>query len=249
MAMRGRPTWQGHLKLSLVTCPVALYTGVRRAGDVHFNMLSAKTHNRIRMIPTDPGDRPDRPGRHRQGLRDRQGPLRHRHQRGDRCGAAGEHPHDRDRALRRCRRHRPHVLERALLHGPRRQAGAGGLCGDPRGDEAHRPHRDRPRRHAHPRAAGGDRAARRGPAGLHAAHQGRGARSGRGVRRHPEDQGRQRHGRHRREDHRPAVGPVRPLQVQRPLRRGAQEAHRRRSRRARAASPRSRSPRTPRWST
>jgi DNA end-binding protein Ku len=52
--MRGRPTWQGHLKLSLVTCPVALYPGVRRAGDVHFNMLSAKTHNRIRMIPTDP---------------------------------------------------------------------------------------------------------------------------------------------------------------------------------------------------
>jgi DNA end-binding protein Ku len=52
--MRGRPTWQGHLKLSLVSCPVALYSGVRRAGDVHFNMLSAKTHNRIRMIPTDP---------------------------------------------------------------------------------------------------------------------------------------------------------------------------------------------------
>jgi DNA end-binding protein Ku len=52
--MRGRPTWQGHLKLSLVTCPVALYTATARSGDVHFNMLSAKTHNRIRMIPTDP---------------------------------------------------------------------------------------------------------------------------------------------------------------------------------------------------
>ena len=52
--MRGRPTWQGHLKLSLVTCPVALYTATERAGDVHFHMLSAKTHNRIRMIPTDP---------------------------------------------------------------------------------------------------------------------------------------------------------------------------------------------------
>ena len=24
--MATRPTWQGHLKLSLVTCPVALYT-------------------------------------------------------------------------------------------------------------------------------------------------------------------------------------------------------------------------------
>jgi DNA end-binding protein Ku len=52
--MRGRPTWQGHLKLSLVTCPVTLYTATERGGDVHFNMLSAKTHNRIRMIPTDP---------------------------------------------------------------------------------------------------------------------------------------------------------------------------------------------------
>ena len=56
--MRGRPTWQGHLRLSLVTCPVALYSGVRRAGDVHFNLLSAKTHNRIRMIPTDPENGP-----------------------------------------------------------------------------------------------------------------------------------------------------------------------------------------------
>jgi len=56
--MRGRPTWQGHLKLSLVTCPVALYTATARSGDVHFNMLSAKTHNRIRMIPTDPEQGP-----------------------------------------------------------------------------------------------------------------------------------------------------------------------------------------------
>jgi DNA end-binding protein Ku len=52
--MRGRPTWQGHLKLSLVTCPVALYTATARTGEVHFNMLHATTHNRIRMIPTDP---------------------------------------------------------------------------------------------------------------------------------------------------------------------------------------------------
>ena len=49
-----RPTWQGHLRLSLVTCPVALYTATSPRGDVHFNMLHNKTHNRIRMIPTDP---------------------------------------------------------------------------------------------------------------------------------------------------------------------------------------------------
>jgi DNA end-binding protein Ku len=52
--MASRPTWQGHLRLSLVTCPVALYTATARGGEVHFNMLHKTTHNRIRMIPTDP---------------------------------------------------------------------------------------------------------------------------------------------------------------------------------------------------
>ena len=52
--MATRPTWQGHLRLSLVSCPVALYSAIERGGDVHFNMLHKDTHNRIRMIPTDP---------------------------------------------------------------------------------------------------------------------------------------------------------------------------------------------------
>jgi DNA end-binding protein Ku len=52
--MAARPTWQGHLRLSLVTCPVALYTATNAAGDVHFNLINPKTNNRIRMITTDP---------------------------------------------------------------------------------------------------------------------------------------------------------------------------------------------------
>jgi DNA end-binding protein Ku len=52
--MASRPTWQGHLRLSLVTCPVALYTATQTGGEVHFNMLHKDTHNRIRMVPTDP---------------------------------------------------------------------------------------------------------------------------------------------------------------------------------------------------
>jgi len=52
--MAPRPTWQGHLRLSLVTCPVALYTATQSSGDVRFNMLHKTTHNRIKMIPTDP---------------------------------------------------------------------------------------------------------------------------------------------------------------------------------------------------
>ena len=52
--MATRPTWQGYLRLSLVSCPVALYTATSRSADVSFNMLHKQTHNRIRMIPTDP---------------------------------------------------------------------------------------------------------------------------------------------------------------------------------------------------
>ncbi|WP_396595005.1 Ku protein [Brevundimonas sp. R86498] len=56
--MPSRPTWQGHLKLSLVTCPVALYTATSRANDVSFNMINPATNNRIRMVPTDPDTGP-----------------------------------------------------------------------------------------------------------------------------------------------------------------------------------------------
>ncbi|HEX6858964.1 MAG TPA: Ku protein [Caulobacteraceae bacterium] len=52
--MAPRPTWQGHLRLSLVTCPVALYTATQATGDVHFNLLHKDTHNRIKMVTTDP---------------------------------------------------------------------------------------------------------------------------------------------------------------------------------------------------
>ena len=56
--MAYRPTWQGHLKLSLVTCPVALYTAINSGGDVHFNLINPKTNNRIKMITTDPDTGP-----------------------------------------------------------------------------------------------------------------------------------------------------------------------------------------------
>src|SRR5580693_375291 len=56
--MAYRPSWQGHLKLSLVTCPVALYTATNPGGDVHFNLINPKTNNRIRMVTTDPDTGP-----------------------------------------------------------------------------------------------------------------------------------------------------------------------------------------------
>jgi DNA end-binding protein Ku len=56
--MAYRPTWEGHLRLSLVTCPVALYTAIDAGGDVHFNLINPKTNNRIKMITTDPDTGP-----------------------------------------------------------------------------------------------------------------------------------------------------------------------------------------------
>ena len=56
--MVARPTWRGHLKLSLVTCPVALFTATSSASDVHFNLINPATNNRIKMVTTDPDTGP-----------------------------------------------------------------------------------------------------------------------------------------------------------------------------------------------
>jgi len=52
--MAPRSTWKGHLKLSLVSCPVRLYNAVSRSEKVSFNLLHKDTHNRVQMKPHDP---------------------------------------------------------------------------------------------------------------------------------------------------------------------------------------------------
>ena len=47
--MAVRPSWEGHLRLSLVTCPVALYPATSEAETIRFNMINPATGNRIRM--------------------------------------------------------------------------------------------------------------------------------------------------------------------------------------------------------
>jgi len=56
--LSARPIWQGSLRLSLVSCPVALYGATSRAADVSFHLLNPETNNRIRMVPTDPDTGP-----------------------------------------------------------------------------------------------------------------------------------------------------------------------------------------------
>jgi DNA end-binding protein Ku len=54
--MAARPTWEGHLRLSLVTCPIRLFKAVGEGDQVHFNLLHRETLNRVRQAWKDPGD-------------------------------------------------------------------------------------------------------------------------------------------------------------------------------------------------
>ena len=57
-ARMGRPAWQGHLRLSLVSCPVVLINAVTRANDISFHLINPETNNRIKMITSDPDTGP-----------------------------------------------------------------------------------------------------------------------------------------------------------------------------------------------
>jgi DNA end-binding protein Ku len=52
--MAPRASWKGHLRLSLVSCPVKLFPATSASERVSFNQLHKDTHNRINMKPVDP---------------------------------------------------------------------------------------------------------------------------------------------------------------------------------------------------
>jgi len=48
-----RAFWKGYLKLSLVSCPIALYTGTSATERVSFRQINKKTGNRLRQQLVD----------------------------------------------------------------------------------------------------------------------------------------------------------------------------------------------------
>jgi DNA end-binding protein Ku len=52
--MAQRPIWEGHLRLSLVACPVSLYTATSTASDIHFHLINPETGHRVRTQTVDP---------------------------------------------------------------------------------------------------------------------------------------------------------------------------------------------------
>src|SRR3954447_21529921 len=51
--MAPRANWKGYLKLSLVTCPIALFPATSAAEKVSFNQINRKTGHRIRYVKVD----------------------------------------------------------------------------------------------------------------------------------------------------------------------------------------------------
>src|SRR3954451_12608169 len=56
--MAPRPTWKGYLKLSLVSCAVAMYTATSTSSRIRLHILNRETGNRIRnqAIDSETGD-------------------------------------------------------------------------------------------------------------------------------------------------------------------------------------------------
>lgn len=53
--MLPRANWKGFLRLSLVTCPVALYPATSESEKISFNQINRKTGNRIKYLKIDAG--------------------------------------------------------------------------------------------------------------------------------------------------------------------------------------------------
>ena len=51
--MAPRAYWKGSLKLSLVTCPIALYPASTQADRTHFHQINTKSGHRLRQQMVD----------------------------------------------------------------------------------------------------------------------------------------------------------------------------------------------------
>src|ERR1700692_1619114 len=53
ISMAPRANWKGFLRLSLVTCPVALFPATSESEKISFNQINKKTGHRIRYLKVD----------------------------------------------------------------------------------------------------------------------------------------------------------------------------------------------------
>ena len=53
--MAPRSNWKGYLRLSLVSCPIAMYPATSEREKVRFHQINSETGNRVRMRRVDEG--------------------------------------------------------------------------------------------------------------------------------------------------------------------------------------------------
>ena len=129
-----RPFWKGYLKLSLVSCPVALYAGTSATERVSFRQINKKTGNRLRQQLVDEVTREVVEGEAK-GRGYEYAKNAHISVDDDELDApAVESKHTIEIDLvRPARADRRAVSRQPLLHHTGRPSRAGRICGHPRG--------------------------------------------------------------------------------------------------------------------
>ena len=76
--MPPRANWKGYLRLSLVSCPIALYPASSLSEKVSFNRVNRKTGNRLKQqnVDSETGEVVSQRG-HGARVRNREGPVPH----------------------------------------------------------------------------------------------------------------------------------------------------------------------------
>ena len=178
--MAPRAYWKGSLKLSLVSCPVALYPASTSVEKTRFHMINKETGNRLKqqMVDAETGDvvESDQKGR---GYELKKGKyVEIEKEELEAVQIESNHTIEIDSFVPRDEIDKRY-LQQSLLHRARRQGRRRRLRRDPRRHEGRGPGRAGAHRADQPRARHGDRAARQGPARHHAALSLRAARRGR----------------------------------------------------------------------
>ena len=178
--MAPRPFWKGYLKLSLVTCPVALTPATTDADKVRFHTLNRKTGNRVvsRYVDAATGKPVDEDQEVKGYARDESSYVLLEDEELE-AVRARERAHHRHRDLRPGRQRRLDLVRHALLSHAGRQGRRRGLLRHSRRDALDRHDRHFPSRPPSARARGAPQVARQRHRALDAALRRRRARPGR----------------------------------------------------------------------
>src|SRR4051812_18754330 len=168
--MAPRANWKGYLKLSLVSCPIALYPATSASSKISFHRINTETRNRLRQqnVDAESGDLVDREHTGR-GYEVAKGEyLQVSDDELEEIRIESTHTIDIDRFVPRDQVDE-RLHQRAVLHRPHRAGRPGGICGHSRGDPGHGHGRARPRGAGAARARDAHRALREGAARDHPA--------------------------------------------------------------------------------